>query len=274
MQRFSVLMSVYFRERPAYLRCALDSVFAQTIPPSEVVLVEDGPLTEELEKVIATFSAAHSELKIIRLPQNGGLGRALNEGLKHCSYELVARMDSDDICKPDRFEKQLKVFEANPCVDICSAWVDEFEANIDSIVSQRRLPEHHDRIVDFAKTRCPINHPAVMYRKSKVTSAGGYRGFPEDAYLWVRMIQNANKFYNIQESLLWFRTSKETYKRRGGWKYAKDDLRAQWNFYKIGFLSFPEFVRNSVIRGTVRLMPNRLRVWVYNRLLRKRGSPA
>lgn len=274
MQPFSVLMSVYFREHPEYLRCALDSVFTQTVPPSEVVLVEDGPLTEELDEVIAAYSATHSELKVIRLPENGGLGHALNEGLKHCSYELVARMDSDDICKPFRFERQLKVMQEHPEIDICSAWIDEFENVKENVISQRLLPEQHEAIVHYAKTRCPLNHVTVIFRKKEVLRIGGYHGFPEDYYLWIKMIMSGHKCYNIQESLVWVRFDPNVLKRRGGWKYAKDDLRAQWNFYKIGFLSFPEFVRNSVIRGTVRLMPNRLRVWVYNRLLRKRSKRA
>lgn len=267
-KNFSVLLSVYRKEQPSYLSESLASVFAQTVPPNEVVLVKDGPLTAGLEVVISRFVSEHKELKVVSLPENVGLGRALNEGLRHCSYELVARMDSDDICKPERFEKQLAIFADNPLLDICSSWIDEFEDKKECIISVKRLPEHHKQILSFAKKRCPVNHVAVMYKRNRVLKLGGYHGFPEDYYLWVKMILNNYIFYNIQESLVWVRFSPDVLKRRGGWRYACDDIRAQWNFYRSGFLNILELVQNVLIRGTVRLMPNRLRVWTYRHLLR------
>lgn len=266
---FSVLLSVYYKERDSFLRLSLDSIFNQTIKPTEVVLVEDGPLTAELDKVIEEYLQRHGEIKVVKLPRNIGLGNALNEGLKHCSCELVARMDTDDVCKPFRFERQLKLFEEYPEVDVCSSWIDEFIGNADNVVSQRRLPKTNEEIVKFAKGRCPINHPAVMYRRSKVLEVGGYQGFPEDMFLWVKLLMNGAKFYNIQESLLYFRTSDDVYKRRGGWKYAMDDVKTQWAFYKMQFLSFPEMCKNVMIRVSVRLMPNSLRSLFYKKLLRK-----
>ena len=269
MNNYSVLISVYFKEKDSFLRLSLESVFNQTIKPTEVVLVKDGPLTPELDKVIEEYEHKYTELKVVRLVQNVGLGKALNEGLKHCSYELVARMDTDDVCKSHRFEQQLKFFEEHPEVDVCSSWIDEFIENTENVVSQRKLPETHEDIFRFAKGRCPINHPAVMYRRSKVLEVGGYQGFPEDMFLWVKLLMNGAKFYNIQESLLYFRTSEDVYKRRGGWKYAKDDMKTQWTFYKMRFLSFPQMCKNIIIRASVRLMPNSLRTLVYKRLLRK-----
>ena len=262
-------MSVYKREHPLFLRQSLDTLFSQTVQPSEVVLVKDGPLTAESEEVLEEYMSLHKELKVVALAQNQGLGKALNEGLKHCSYELVARMDTDDICKPFRFEKQLRAFEEHPEISICSSWIDEFEDDIHNVCSLRILPEHHDDILRYAKGRCPVNHPAVMYKRSSVLSVGGYQGFPEDSYLWVKMLMNGSQFYNIQESLLWFRFSRDVLKRRGGWSYAKDDIRAQWCFYKVGFLSVFELMKNVFIRGSVRLMPNGLRMWVYSHLLRR-----
>ena len=269
MDKFTVLMSLYIKEDPKNLTQSLDSIFNQKIIPTEVVLVEDGPLTSELYGVIDIYTRKYSELKVVKLPVNGGLGNALNEGLKHCSYELVARMDTDDICKPHRFERQLRLFAEHPEVDVCSSWIDEFIDDITNVVSKRKLPEFNDEIVCYAKGRCPINHPAVMFKRSKVLGVGGYQGFPEDLYLWVKLILSGAVFYNIQESLLWFRTSEEVYKRRGGWKYAKDDVKAQWNFYRMGFLTFFEFLKSVLIRVIVRLMPNSLRVWVYKTFLRK-----
>ena len=270
MQPFSVLMSVYHLECPEYLQACLESIFSQTAPASEIILVKDGPLTNDLEEIIAGFSVRYPELKTVDLPVNVGLGRALNEGLKHCSYELVARMDTDDICKPRRFERQIQAFAENPEIDVCSSWIDEFEKDIRNIESQRRLPERHEQIARYAKSRCPVNHPVVMYRKSRVMEVGGYYGFPEDSHLWVKLLMNGARFHNLQESLLWFRISKDMFKRRGGWKYAKDDLLSQWRFHQEGFLSFPEFLKNIMIRGTVRIMPNGIRTWVYKKLLRNR----
>ena len=268
MQKFSVLLSVYKKERPEWLRESLASVFRQTAMPAEVVLVQDGPLTEELEAVIREYATAHPELKVVPLEKNVGLGRALNAGLRHCSHELVARMDTDDICKPWRFERQLRVFEEMPGTDISSAWIDEFETDKEHIVSQRKLPEKHEDIVRYAKKRCPVNHVAVMYRRDKVLALGGYQGFPEDYLLWIRMIMDGWTFYNIPESLLWVRFSPEVIKRRGGWKYAKQDILAQWNFHKMGFTNWRELTWNVIVRGIVRMIPNTMRTWIYRHLIR------
>lgn len=272
MNTFSVLLSIYSKESSDNFRLSLESIFHQTILPQEVVLVKDGPLTTELDQVITDYLELYpSQLKIVKLPQNVGLGKALNFGLEHCSNELVARMDTDDIAKPDRFEKQLAIFHKHPEIDVCSAWIDEFEGDIASVKSVRKLPELHQDIVNFAKSRNPISHPVVMFKKSTVLSAGGYQHCPlfEDYHLWVRMIMNEACFYNIQESLLYFRFSPDMFKRRGGLKYAIDELRFQKFMYHVGFISLSQFVKNVLIRFTTRIMPNNLRSFIYKNLLRK-----
>ena len=165
---FSVLLSIYYKERPDFLRQSLDSLFSQTLLPTEVVLVKDGPLTKTLDIIIEEYSKRYLQLKIVSLSVNQGLGKALNEGLKYCSYDLVVRMDTDDIAKPNRFEKQLKAFNNQSDIDIVSSWIDEFEGDTNHILSIRKLPEYHKEIYKFAKKRNPINHPAVMFRKSSV----------------------------------------------------------------------------------------------------------
>lgn len=272
MTQFSVLLSVYAKERPDYLAESLESVYNQTLPPTEVVLVEDGELTEDLNNAIDHALALHSNLKIVKIPVNHGLAYALNEGLKHCSYELVARMDSDDICKPQRFEKQVSFFEANPDIDICSSNIDEFKDSTDNIIARRVLPEHHDEIYRYGKRRCPVNHPAVMYRKSKVLAVGGYQNYPEDVFLWFKMMVSGCRFYNFQESLLWFRWSPDLYNRRGGWQYAKKEFWAQVNAYQIGYVNIFELTFNIIVRMTTRLIPNSLRQWVYLCFLRRRSN--
>ena len=267
---FSVLSSTYRKENPSSFRQSLESIFSQTILPSEFVLVEDGILTEELYEVVQNYSSQYPIFKIIALPQNQGLGRALNEGLKHCTYDIVARMDTDDIAKPNRFEKQLSFFKSHPEIDVVSSWIDEFEGTIDNILSIRKLPETPEELFQYGKSRNPINHPAVMFRKSAVQRSGSYQHFPlfEDYYLWVRMLMNGSKFYNIQESLLYFRTSPDMFKRRGGLKYALTEMKLQHRFYKLGYISLYQMLKNDIVRIVVRLIPNSLRSIIYQKVLR------
>ena len=270
MISFSVLLSIYNRESPISLCQSLDSIFSQILFPHEVVLVKDGPLTDDLERVINKYQSKYYILKVVSLPVNQGLGKALNEGLKHCSHDLVARMDTDDIAKPERFEKQVKIFQKHPEVDVVGSWIDEFERDISHVVSVRRLPECHEDIRQFAKRRNPINHPVVMFRKSAVLAAGGYRHFPlfEDYYLWIRMLMNGAKFYNIQESLLYFRFSPEMFKRRGGWKYMINELHFLQMMRQMHFISFSQFMQNLFVRFSIRLIPNSLRAIIYTKLIR------
>jgi glycosyltransferase involved in cell wall biosynthesis len=268
---FSVLLSLYIKEKPEFLQQALQSVFEQTYPPTEVVLVLDGAITPELQAVVDAFKKQYPEvLKVLPLEKNVGLGPALNEGLKHCTYELVARMDTDDICKSNRFEKQIALFEQHPQIDIASAWIDEFCNTPDKVASTRKLPETHAELKVYAQKRCPFNHPAVMFKKSKVLEAGGYMllGFLDDYVLWMKMLKNGAVFHNLQESLLYFRSNKDMFQRRGGFRYAMDEVKVQVLFYQWGVISFSRCVKNIVIRFPVRIMPTKVRAWVYQKLLR------
>lgn len=268
--KFSVLISIYHKENPAYLIEALDSVFHQTVMPSEVILVKDGPLTGPLDDVIAQYEKEFSVLKVIPIEKNVGLGLALNEGIKYCSYDLIARMDTDDICYPDRFEKQLEVFAEDSSLSFVGAAIAEFTDTISIISGFRTPPKEHSDIYTFAKKKSPTNHAAVMYRKSAVLDSGGYREFPEDYHLWIRALMKGYKFYNIQEPLLYVRFNIEAVKRRGGLNYAKIEVKHQKQFYKMGFLSYPEFLSNSVTRVVVRLIPSNLRAIIYSKLLRSK----
>ncbi|MDE5551761.1 MAG: glycosyltransferase [Muribaculaceae bacterium] len=268
---FSVLLSLYHKENPEFLRQSLDSVFSQTLRPDEVILVEDGPLTAELYAVLDEYEKNHTELRRVKLPENGGLGKALNEGVKYCSYNLVARMDTDDIAKHDRFERQIEIFDKYPDADIVSSWIEEFIDTPENIVSTRKLPEFQYEIYRYGKTRCPVNHPAVMFKKDAVLFAGGYRHFPlfEDYYLWVRLLLNGAKFYNVQDSLLYFRTSKEMYRRRGGFGHALNEIKFQNHIRKIGYTTYPQFLFNVAVRFVTRIVPNKLRSYIYRTFLRR-----
>lgn len=267
---FSVLLSLYLKEKPSYLAQSIESIFNQTLKPSEVVLVLDGPITSELQIVVDNAVNNHSELKIISLSHNGGLGNALNEGLKQCSNELIARMDTDDICFPYRFEKQVKFMTDHPEIDISSCWIEEFEDNIENVKSIKEVPCTHEEIEKYICKRNPLNHPAVIFKKSVVDKAGGYQHFPlfEDWYLWARMMKAGARFANLQECLLHFRTSPEMFKRRGGLKYAVDSTRFQWTLHKLGLVSSFGAFKASILRGVVYLMPNTIRRLIYSKILR------
>lgn len=263
MMSFSVLMSVYYKEKPEYLQQALKSIWdTQTLKPDEIVIVKDGPLTEELDSIISTFKQS-APVKIIQLEKNVGLGIALSIGIKECKNEYIARMDSDDICKPDRFEKQIKYL--NEGYDVVSCWSDFFEGDINNIIATKKRPEYHKDIVKLSKRRSPVCHAATMYKKTAVLKAGNYIHFPfyEDYHLWIRMIMAGCRFYNIQESLLLVRSSYEQIGRRGGYSYLKTEIQAHYDFHKLGFLNIFELIRNISFRIIIRLNPIQVRKYLY-----------
>ena len=180
-------------------------------------------------------------------------------------------MDTDDISKSNRFEKQLGVLRANPDIDVVSSWIEEFEGKESNVFDERRVPETQDEIYEYAKSRNPVNHPVVMFRKAAVLKSGNYMEFPynEDYYLWGRMLARGHRFYNIQESLLLFRSSEKTFKRRGGWKYAWQDILLQKEFMKLGLVTKYRMAKNIIIRVSVRLLPNFARELIYKDLLRR-----
>ena len=265
--KYSVLMSVYFKEKPEYLQQSIESILHQTAPTDDFVLVCDGPLTSELDSVISKYTTLH----IVRLKENGGLGRALNEGMKYCQHDLIARMDSDDISRPDRCERELKVFADHPEVDIVSGAIEEFSTTPDEAYSKRVLPETSEEIVEFAKKRNPFNHPAVMCRKSAVEPAGGYKDFYllEDYFLWIRMILRGSKGYNIQEPILWMRAGSDLYKRRGGWEYASSEKKLFSYMLRNGFISKNEYYQAITSRAVGAMVPNWMRGMLYKKVLRK-----
>ena len=272
MQNYSVLMSVYHKEKPEYLRQAIKSIQVQTVPTNDFVLVCDGSLNPELDAVIAAKQQEMGDtLNVVRLAKNGGFGNAFNEGIKHCKNEVVARMDSDDIAYPDRCEKQINVFNTHPEVSICSGVVEEFTTDPKVVDTRRVPPETNAEIVEFAKKRNPFNHPCVMYKKSAVEAAGSYQDFYllEDYYLWLRMVMAGYQGYNIQEPLLHMRAGSDMYKRRAGWKYAKTQAKLFKFMKQQGFIGNGQYIKSCVIRSGSALAPNWLRKFMFEKVLRK-----
>ncbi|MBO7541955.1 MAG: glycosyltransferase [Bacteroidales bacterium] len=270
---FSVLMSVYRKENPEFLRQALDSVFDQTAVPAEVVLVEDGPLTDELYALLDDYGNSHPELKRVPLSENRGLGLALQEGINHCSNELVARMDTDDISVPTRFERQLAEFEKNPGIDICGSHIKEFEETPDHIVAERRVPLTHDDCKRYQRRRDAFNHVSVMFRKTAVLKAGNYQHCPlmEDTLLWANMFKTGATAMNIDDYLVLVRIGKDMYERRGGMAYFKKYRKARRVIYQTGFISWWDYAYTIVIQFVVAIMPNSLRGFVFKKLLHKQS---
>ena len=272
MQKFSVAMSVYKNDNYIFFDRALESVTdSQTIKPDEICLVVDGPVPSEIDGVIIKYSSKFN-LKVIRLKQNGGLGNALRIAVENSSYDLIARMDSDDISLPDRFEQQLIYFENNQYVDIVGGDISEFVGNESNIVAKRILPKSNKDIREFMKKRCAFNHMSVMFKKSSVIEAGGYLDWHwnEDYYLWLRMLLKNAYFANTGTILVNVRTGKDMYARRGGFKYFKSEQRLQKFMLENEIITKFQYFKNCSVRFVVQcLMPNFVRGWVYKSIARQ-----
>lgn len=269
---FSVLMSLYIKETPSNFSECMESVLNQTIMPNEIVIVKDGPLTEELEKELSRYVEANPSLyKIVPLEKNVGLGLALREGMLNCSYELVARMDTDDVAKEDRFEKQIAEFNKDANLDICGSHILEFEDSVDNIVAKRTVPIQDAEIKKYQKRRDAFNHMTVMFKKSAVLSAGNYQScmLMEDTLLWANMFINGAKAMNIDEALVFARVGKDMFERRGGWSYYKKYKQGRKQVRKTGYISFWDYHYTLIIQFVVALMPNKLRGWFFKKFLHR-----
>jgi len=232
----------------------------------------DGPVPEKLDAEIKRFEQ-YPFFKSVRLEKNSGHGIARRSGLEKCSRPLVALMDSDDICVPDRFEKQLACFADDPELSIVGSDISEFIGTPDNVIGIRDIPEDDKAIKRYMKFRCPFNQMTVMFRLKDVTDAGGYQDWycDEDYYLWIRMFQKGFKFKNIKESLVMVRVTEDTYERRGGRKYYESEKGIQKYMLDNRIISYPVYFHNVAIRYVLQvLMPNRLRAFVFHNFARKK----
>ena len=270
MQPFSVLLSVYIKENPVDLEQALNSIWVdQILKPSQIVIVKDGILTEELNLVIEKFKEK-APLTIVELEKNMGLGLALNFGLKKCDYNLIARMDSDDISLPDRFLNQVNFFEKNPSIDIISGNINEFDIIPTNILTSRILPENHEKLIKYSKTRNPLNHMAVMFKKEAVINVGGYKDFWqfEDYYLWARLINKGYILHNLNTVLVNARFSSKALVRRKGVDYAISEWKFQKKLIDLNIMTKIDFIIYAPVKFLIRLMPSIFLSFIYNKLLR------
>lgn len=272
MVQLSVLMSLYIKEKTEYAKACFDSLLRQTVQADEWVIVEDGPLSDEMYSLLDKYQEQYPSLiKRVSLENNQGLGEALRIGVPQCKNELIARMDTDDIAREDRFEKQLAEFDRNTYLDICGSNIDEFEVSPDLIVAKRVLPTEHEDIVEYQKRRDAFNHMTVMYKKKAVLDAGNYLACPlmEDTYLWVRMIQHGAQCKNIGESLVYVRIGNSMYKRRGGWQYFLKYRTGKKKVLETRFITLKDYYYTLFIQLIVAILPSTLRAAVYRRILHK-----
>ena len=266
-------MSVYQKEKPEFLRESMESIYDQTIPTDDFVLICDGPLTEELDGVIEEMQNKFGErLRVIRQEENRGLGYSLNLGVKECKNELIARMDSDDISVVDRIEKQLRILE-NSGVDVVGSCITEYDEDMKQVLGVRNVPGRDEEIKKYARRRNPVNHMSIILRKSKVIDAGNYKEMPgfEDYYLWIRMMKKDCKFYNVQDSLVKVRGGDAMVGRRGGWLYFGRMKEFEKILKKMDFISTKEYYENIAIRSFSSLAPSWMRSGLYRKVLRSSG---
>lgn len=267
-----MLMSVYKNEKTEFFKQAVDSVLSQSLQPEEIVLIRDGQVPNDLQIAIDEYIEKYPTIfTYIPLATNGGLGNALRLGVEQARNELIARMDTDDISTPNRFERQLEKFKEDPTLDMVGGDIFEFTVSTQEISSVRSVPSMHEDIVERLKTRSPFNHVTVMFKKSAVLKAGNYQDFYlfEDWYLWIRMYLSGCKFANVPENFCFVRVEGMA-NRRGGMRYYESCKKLLKYMKKEKLINYFQYIKIKLIRfcGYV-LCPNGLRAWCYKKFLRK-----
>lgn len=267
--RLSVLMSTYHKDDPAHLAEALESLLKQTRPADEIVVVEDGPIPPALQAAINNYRN-RLPLVTVQLERNGGIGAALHAGLLRCRGELVARMDADDICVPERFERQLVFLEQHTDVDVVGGAIAEFFENPSNAAAIRRPPQAGKELRAFAKLRNPMNHMTVMFRKEKILRVGSYQAAPpfEDYHLWILLLMDGCGLWNLQDVLVMARCGNGLQRRRGGLQYVRRETTFVKTMKTMGFLSTLECAKYLAIHAPVRIIPPSVRGMIYRRYLR------
>lgn len=270
---FSVVTSVYKNDKPEFVRASIDSMLVnQSVKPDEIVLIQDGPVPYELSRLLLEYKDKYGDLmNVIILEKNGGLGNALMLGVENAKYDIVARMDSDDICAPDRFEKQLAYLESHPECDIVGGQITEFIDTPDNIVGKREVPCDNEAIYHYMRSRCALNHPTVMFKKKTILDAGNYQDWfwNEDYYMWIRMMEQGCVFANLPDVLVNMRSGIDQYGRRGGMKYFKSEIGIKKLMLEKGMINRKEYVVNYIQRFIIQLMmPNIVRGWIIRKFAR------
>lgn len=273
--KFSVLMSVYINETANNFRECMDSMFSQTVRPNEIVLVYDGPIKGEVDDLVTKYSKEYPDvITIVRNEKNKGLGLALADGVPVCKYDIIARMDTDDISRDDRFEIQLEYLKNHPEIDIVGSHILEFDKNKEDITAARKVPIEHDDIVKYQKKRSAFNHVAVMMKKEAVLKAGNYKDalLMEDDLLWADMIMSGARCANIDDYLVYVRVGDGMIERRGGLAYYKKYKSGRKKILETGFITRREYVETLAVQLIVALIPTPLRAMIFKLCLRQKAN--
>ena len=268
---FSVLLPVYAGDQPEFFFRAVSSATReQELSPKQLVVVCDGPVDESISDFLHRASRGeetdvlgHIDVRVVRLKHNMGLANALNIGLAHCSHEIVARVDADDISLPQRFAIQIPLIEGG--LRLLGSAIQEFSDDEAEAGLVRSMPTSEEEIRRVISYRSPFAHPSVVYRKSAVEAVGGYEHLQlmEDYLLFARMVAAGVPCGNTPEVLVRYRVGSGAYKRRGGRHMLRSEMRLQKIFRSEGIVSNAQFARNLAIRGGYRLIPTDLRQVLY-----------
>ena len=264
--KISALICVYHKDSPEYFYDALISIISQTVPPAEIVLVIDGPVGLDIQEVISKVSKIFKNFKIVQLEKNVGHGKARQVGIDNCTNDLIALMDSDDICISNRFEAQINAFMKDDDISIIGGWINEFSHDVSNSLGIRKLPGNDHEIKKYLKYRCPMNQVTVMFKKDDVLKAGGYLDWhhDEDYYLWLRMYLQKCKFKNIQQVLVHVRADTNYFSRRGGIKYFLSEARLQKYMFKHSIINIFQLLLNICVRFIIQIaVPGVVRKFIF-----------
>ena len=269
---FSVLIAVYNKEKPIYLKNAIESVINQTLKPNQIVILKDGKLNNELEKIIQDFVTKYPDImKICGYKENMGLGYALQRGIIECDYPYIARMDSDDIAKKNRFEVQINYIKEHSDIDILGGYVQEYDEKMENKISVRKIPILQKEIYKEIGKQNPFNHSTVIIRKEAVLKAGNYRLTQlEDYTLWIQMYVNECKMANLPQILVDFRAGEGMYKRRSGIKYLKGIKKIEDMLLEYRIINMYGYIKNMIVRTILAFIPAKLKKVIYPKIIRKR----
>ena len=271
--KFSVLMPVYYKDNVEHFQTAFDSIINQSLIPDEILIIEDGKLGKDLEDVVCTIEQKYNNLvRIIRLEENIGIGKVRALGMQECKYEYVAFMDSDDISRKDRFEKQIGFIKEHPETDVVGTYITEFDGSPEEICSKRELPTDNEEIYKFGKFRMPVNNPTLILKRKSVLEAGNYQLFGafEDYECYARMLKRGYKFANLPEYLVNMRAGCDMMNRRKGIHYFLTcELPCMNAMKQSGYINLKEYIRNVILKFLLRVIPDWFRNGIYKMFLRK-----
>ena len=272
-ERYSAVVPVYYKESPRNLNNSISSIYAQSIPPSETILVCDGPLTVELDSAIEKLTATYGSLRVLRLEENKGAAVANERGVALCQNDLIEKLGSDDICCPMRAEVLLKEFERNPSLAVVGGYMQAYRVTPGDCDEIREVPTDPMEIIKYARRRSPFDDATVIVRKSAIESVGGYDPNmvrAQDYDLYSRILQAGYPVKNIGVVLTYFQEDEDAFLRRKTLKHTRCFIRARWRILRRGGSGIFDFLVPCASQILIMLLPNPFLISFYKRFLRKK----